>query len=157
MRTEGVTDSFNCPVGLKQCVMASTILFVVFLNDLVKMYEESGARGIQLSLDIVEVLCLLFADDLALASDSAFGLQRQLNILKTFCDNMLVNVNIDKTKSMVFKQGGCLSRHERWTYDGHILEVVNNFPYVGSTFTSQLSFSRMASDQATKAKRVVYF
>ena len=64
-------------------------------------------------------------------------------------------LTLTKPKSWFNKQGGCLSRHERWTYDGHILEVVNNFPYVGSTFTSQLSFSRMVSDQATKAKRVL--
>ena len=119
------------------------------------MYEDSGARCIQLSPNIVEVLCLLFADDIALASDTVIGLQRHLNLLKTFCDNMLVKVNIDKTKIMVFKQGGRLSRHERWTYDGHISKVVNNFSYVESTFTSLLSFSRMASDQATKAKRVL--
>lgn len=59
----------------------------------------------------------MFADDLALSADTVVGLQQQLNLLKGICDNMNVKVNIDKIKIVVFKHGGVLSRHEKWTFD----------------------------------------
>ena len=47
-----------------------------------------------------------------------------------------------------------LDRNEQWTFTGQRLEVVNYFIYLGMTLSMQLSFNRMAIDQATKAKRV---
>ncbi|XP_060571215.1 uncharacterized protein LOC132729462 [Ruditapes philippinarum] len=153
--TDGLSEPFNCPVGLKQGCLGSPIFFVIFINELVKLYESSSTHGIQLFPDTYEVKCLLFADDLALSADTVVGLQRQLDTLKNFCDDMSVQVNKDKTKIMVFKHGGCLSRHEKWNFDGTPIEVVKSFSYVGTTFSSNLSFSKMASEQATKGKRVL--
>ena len=48
-----------------------------------------------------------------------------------------------------------LARNEQWTFGGHRLEVVNYFIYLGMTLSMQLSFNRMAIDQATEAKRVL--
>ena len=47
-----------------------------------------------------------------------------------------------------------LAINEQWTFDGQRLEVVYYFIYLGMTVSMQLSFNRMATDQATKAKRV---
>ena len=60
-----------------------------------------------------------------------------------------------KTKVVVFKNGGRISYHERWYYDGNLLEVVNCFMYVGFTFTMLLSLHRMSSDLAKKGKHVL--
>ena len=60
-----------------------------------------------------------------------------------------------KTKVVIFKNGGRISHHERWHYDGNLLEIVNCFTYVGLTFTMQLSLYRMSSDLAKKGKRVL--
>ena len=48
-----------------------------------------------------------------------------------------------------------LARNEQWTFGGQRLEVVNYFIYLGTKLSMQLSFNRMAIDQATKAKRVL--
>ena len=69
-----VTDLFECPFGVKQgCVLSST-LFSLFMNEL-----AVGQHGIQLQRGLFELLLLLFADDLALSSSTAIGLQNQLN------------------------------------------------------------------------------
>ena len=47
-----------------------------------------------------------------------------------------------------------LDSNEQWTFGGQRLEVVNYLIYLGMTLSMQLSFNRMAIDQATKAKRV---
>jgi hypothetical protein len=63
-------------------------------------------RGIQLFPDIVELFLLMFADDIALISDTIVGLQKQLNLLQQFCISSKFVVNIEKTKVLVFKRGG---------------------------------------------------
>lgn len=56
---------------------------------------------------------------------------------------------------MIFKKGEILSKHEKWTYNGEVIETVNSFCYVGVTLTQQLSYSSMAKEQTLKAKRVL--
>jgi hypothetical protein len=156
VRTDaGLTEYFSCPIGLKQSCMASPILFLVFIDELIKRIENSGIRGIQLFPDTTELLSLLFADDLALAADTVASLQKLLNLVKDFCDEKNVKVNAVKSKVMVFQNGGKLAKGKKWFFDNQILEVVSNFSYVGITLTQPLSLNRMASEQAYKAKRVL--
>ena len=107
---EGLTSFFNCPLGLKQGCLASPILFSIFINELATELENSNLRGVQLFPDLAEILLLMFADDLALISDSIIGLQRLLNILHNFCVVRDLVVNTVKTKVVVFKNGGLLKR-----------------------------------------------
>lgn len=129
------TNFFECPVGLKQGCLLSPILFSLFINKLTDKLSNSGIKGLQFFPDITEILLILFADDVALLSDTVVGLQRQLAVLEVFCDDYHVEVNTVKTKVLVFKRGGNLSRREKWIYKGTTLEVVNGFHYVGLLFT----------------------
>ena len=59
---------------------------------------------------------------------------------------------------MVFKNGGTLSKYEKWFYHGEMLEVVNEFvTYVGVLITRQMSLNKMAHEQSLKSKRVLMF
>ena len=106
-----LSESFDCPNGLKQGCMTSPLLFTFFIDDLAKLLNNSGLKGIQLHPDTFELLILLFADDVALMSDTVVGLQNQLNLLHGFCEETGLTVKTNKTKIMVFKNGGGLSRH----------------------------------------------
>ena len=105
--------------------------------------------------DLVEILLLMFADDLTLISTLVIGLQRLLNLLYSFSQVKDLMANAIKTKVMIYKNGGILAKTERWTYGGVELEVVPCFTYVGLNFTLQLSLTQMASEQAVKAKRIL--
>ena len=70
------TKYFDCPVGLKQGCMLSPVIFSLFVNELTKLIENSDIRGIQLFPDIKELLLLLFADDIALISDTIKGVTK---------------------------------------------------------------------------------
>ena len=96
----------------------SPALFSLFIDEFVELIEQSGLRGIQLCPAIVEIFLLLFADDVGLISDSVIGLQRQFFPLNDFCIERKLNVNIPKTKVVVFKNGSLLARNERWTFNG---------------------------------------
>ena len=54
----------------------SPMLFIIFINELEKALENEGIRGIQLFPDYTEVFLLVFADDIALISDTVSGLQK---------------------------------------------------------------------------------
>ena len=149
------SEYIDCTIGLKQGCLASPILFSLFIDEFEKILKQSDIRGIQLHPDVVELFLLMFADDIALLSDTVMGLQSQLNILADFCETYKLKVNEAKTKIAAFKKGGRLSRHEKWTYMNHDVEVVNRFCYVGLTFTSQWPLNKMVSELCTKGKRTL--
>ena len=151
----GFSNSFNCPMGLRQGCSLSPILFSMFINELNDIMVESGVRGIQMFPHLVEIFLLMFADDIACISDTISGLQKELNILNNYCQTYKLKVNVEKTKVLVFKKGGQLSRREKWYFDGNQLEVVNSFSYVGVDFTNRLSLYKMAESMSNKAQRVL--
>ena len=75
------TESFACLTWLRQGCNLSPILFILFINELPKKFQEHGIRGIQLFPDIIELFMLLFVDDSVCIVDTIAGLQRQLNVL----------------------------------------------------------------------------
>ena len=75
----------------------SPILFCLFINELETVLRNCGSRGIQVFPDITEIFSLMFADDVALMSDTVVGLQRPLNALHTFCTDWQLEVNTQKT------------------------------------------------------------
>ena len=149
------TDFFECSEGLRQGCLLSPILFSMFVNEFTKIIETSGLRGIQLFPDLMELFLLLFADDIALISDTKSGLQRQLSLLSLFCKEYKITVHIGKTKVVVFRKGGQLRNTDRWTYNGEYIEVINSFQYVGLLFTQTMSLYKMTEDLASKAKRIL--
>ena len=46
---------------------------------------------------------LMYADDLILMSESAAGLQKQLDALASFCEERQLTVNLNKTEVVVFE------------------------------------------------------
>ena len=69
-------------------------------------------------------------------------------------NRLRLQVNLSKTKVMVFRKGSYLSARERWFYGTERLDVVNTYRYLGLTFSTRLSF-RVATDSEhlTRAKR----
>ena len=55
---------------------------------------------------MLKLYVLLYADDIVLMSETAEDLQNALNILKSYCDHWKLTVNVNKTKSMIFRKGG---------------------------------------------------
>ena len=150
-----LSDAFMCPLGLKQGEVCSPVLFSLFINELASEIINKGKHGVQLIPDLLELLILMFADDVILLSDSITGLQNQLNVL---CDTALslgLTVNLDKSNIVVFRNGGYLSLKEKWFYGGSKMNVVNMYKYLGVILSTKLSFSHMLYDIANKGKRRV--
>ena len=98
---------------------------------------------------------MLFADDIALISETPAGLQRAINILARVSKRLGLTVNLGKTKIMVFRAGGFLGRREQWVYEGRKVEVVNSYKYLGFTLTTKLSGDIALTDYVGRAKRKI--
>ena len=55
-------------------------------------------------------------------------------MLQEFGNAFKLIVNVTKTKVLVFKEGGRLSKVEKWFYNNSQIETVNGFSYVGVVF-----------------------
>ena len=84
-------------------------------------------------------------------SESVEGLQLSLNNLESYCNKWALTVNIDKTKIVVFKKGGNLSRQEKWTYAGETVEIINSLNYLGIVLYSGGAFIKATNTLVGKA------
>ena len=86
-------------------------------------------------------MLLLFADDLALIADTSIDLQRRLNCLEKYCNKWNMKLNMDKSNIVVFKNGGNLSRNEKWYYKNEPLNIVTAYKFLGVFFTNRLKWT----------------
>lgn len=150
-----LSDVFYCPRGLKQGEVCSPILFSLLINELTKEINDNGRHGVQLAPDIIQLLILLFADDVALLSDSIIGLQTQLNILYDVAKRLDLVVNLDKSDVVIFRNGGFVALNERWFYGPSQLTVVSMYKYLGIYLTTRLSFQSTFKDLSERASKGV--
>ena len=124
------SDCFICPTGLKQGCILSPTIFTIFMTEISRIFNNEGKNGIQLLVCKSIIYHLLYADDIALISDTPFGLQNQLNILHTQSVRLGLEVNLGKSKIIVFRKGGHLGKHETRHLDRIPKEIVNSYSYL---------------------------
>ena len=99
----------------------SPLLFNVFINGIVVKVKESGVGEEAVSV-------LLFADDMVLPANSEENLGHLVAKVKDFCDEWLMEVNVDKTKLMVVSKEGKDVAKEMAKYSSLNWNVSQNFP-----------------------------
>ena len=119
-------------VGLRQGKIISPILASLYLEDLELYLQQNPESG--LTFDNITLIILLFADDMVIFGKSPDELQKNINLLYDYCSKWGLEVNVEKTKTMVFRKRGKLKENELWTYNGRKIESVDNFNYLGTVF-----------------------
>jgi hypothetical protein len=82
--TEGLSARFSCGIGVKQGCPLSPLLFGLYLDGLNKHLNALDGDSPPQLADIVFKL-LLYADDLALTSETPQRLQKQIDVMFEFC------------------------------------------------------------------------
>jgi hypothetical protein len=62
-----------------------------------------------------------------------------------------LSVNLEKSKIVIFRNGGYIAKREKWFYKGNELKVVNSYKYLGVWMSTRLSFSHAIEYQTRKA------
>ena len=149
----GCTDKFSSSIGVKQGGVLSPLLFNLYLSDLPKIFDSS-CNPVQLA--DLQINCLMYADDLVLLSLSSTGLQNCLDKLESYCKLWKLNVNITKTKVLIFNKGGRLLKNCIFHYGGFALEKVNQYCYLGITFTPSGNFKLAIETLKQKANKALF-
>jgi len=92
---------FKVGLGLKQGEPLSSILFLLFVNDISDSIDFNNLT--ENDMNRLSIVLLLFADDLALFTTDKHSLQAQLDSIPLYSTNWGFTINVAKTKICVFK------------------------------------------------------
>jgi hypothetical protein len=130
-----LTNEIPITTGVLQGEILSPILFILYIDSLIETFERSNISGITLPENF-EVHSLLYADDIVLLADTKANLQKKINVLNTFCKEKFLKVNLSKTKVVIFRKGGRISRKDVFNWNDQPVEVVPEYVYLGVPFSS---------------------
>lgn len=82
--------------------------FSIFISDLANVFQSQGCREISVKR-IVEILILVFTDELMLLFDTLIELSRKSKVLRLYCIQKALKVITKKTKIVIFRRGGNVS------------------------------------------------
>lgn len=160
-----MSAEFQVKSGVKQgCVLAPTLFGIFFAmlfrhafkgaTDGVYLHSRSDGKLFNISrlkakskTRAVLIRDMLFADDAALAAHTEEQLQSLMNRFSTACDLFSLTISLKKTQVMC--QGTTIPA--TISINDHQLEIVNQFTYLGSTATNNLSLDTEIDKRIGKA------
>ena len=146
---QGYIESFSSNSGVKQGCNLSPLLFNIYINDLsASLYSDP------VCLENSYFNSLLFADDIVIVSNSKNGLQNSLDKLHDYCVTWKLNVNINKTKVIIFNKTGKLIENDFYLGCEQI-NVVSSYNYLGIIFQSSGNFTLAINHLVRKAQRAL--
>ena len=66
-----------------------------------------------------------------------------------------MKINLQKTKVMVFRNGGILRYYEKWYFDGIEIETVSSYKYMGLFITPKIIWSFAKNTSASQARKSI--
>jgi len=155
-----ISEYFSASRGVRQGENLSPLLFSIYLNDLENyIKEESGGVRIEATAEAlhfyVNLYVLLYADDTIILSESPEDLQGSLDTLNEYCKIWKLEVNISKTKVVIFSRGK-VKKNQTWNLGGQVIHTVDDYIYLGTTFNYNGRFVKAMQKQAAQAKRAMY-
>ena len=96
----------------------------------------------------IRLYVLLYADDTIIMAESEQDLQISLNSLSDYCKTWNLEVNLTKTKVVIFSKGN-VTKHMPFMYDGKNVDVVHDYTYLGVVFNRNGSFKKAISSLST--------
>ena len=123
------TALITATLGVRQGSPTSCILFVLYVNVMIKMIKQSCPLDGFLSWLHVMVMM----DDTILLSTTKEGMKNKIKIMYDFCDSYGMSVNNNKTKFMVVN--GSSEDMESIIYNNNTINYCKQYIYLGSPFT----------------------
>ena len=130
----------------------SPLLFSYLVSYLSDEVIKNGKHGLQIGPNGADIFLLVFVDDIVLLSDTVPGLQNQIDNLKRAASKLGLIVNTNKTKAVVFRNGGSIAAYEKWYLGSERLEVVSQYKYLGIILSTRLCTNTVLRDIAGRAK-----
>ena len=149
----GMSPTISSANGVKQGCVLSPTLFNLFLSDFPSIFDNTCDP---VSLGDAHLNCMMFADDLVLLSTTAEGLQCCLDKLLTYTRRWNLNVNIDKTKVIIFNKGGHIIKRFNFWLGTEPVSITQQYCYLGIIFTPSGSFNSAITNLTDKAMKAFF-
>lgn len=143
------SEYFATTRGVKQGCLLSPMLFTLYINDL---HDNLGGG---LYIENINIRLLLYADDIVLLADDITIMQEMIGKLETYCKTWNLEVNLEKSDIMVFRNGGRPSKKEVWKFNERQVRITNEFKYLGVTFTPTMKFGKHVQNRNIMAKNAL--
>lgn len=151
VRIDGAySNDIQVTEGVLQGEVLSPLLFSLFISDIETHLRNNGLEGVSMNA-IVDILILLFADDIVLLARSPVILDRILRSLEKYCTENCLKLNTNKTKVVHFRKAG-RPRLRTFVYNNVELEIVNSYVYLGVVISSSTLGLRAATSAISKTK-----
>ncbi len=150
---EGLTPTFLCHIRVKQGCPFSLLLFGLFIDGLEKRLNALEGDTPPMFGQLA-VRLLLYVDDLALMSHTHAGLQKQLDVLQTFCCECQLTMNVKKTKVVVFEARKSVC--QAFQYEGEAIEQLNSFKYLGVELHGTKGMQATIQRLAMSGKKTIF-
>ena len=162
-----LSEFFPCRVGVRQGENLSPLLFAIYLNDfesficerydgLNDLFHDTNRLLKDADLDVfLKLYCLLYADDTVILAETENDLQKALSALSEYCELWKISVNIDKTKIIIFSRGK-IRKHITFKFNRDVVEVVDDYVYLGVTFNYNNSFTKAVTRQLTLGRKAMF-
>ena len=150
----GLTNTFPVNRGIRQGDGLSPLLFNIYVND-IKCHIDLSQNDPP-TLLTSPISCLLYADDLVLLSKSKNGLQIAINSVQTYCNNWKLEVNVSKSKVMIFNKSGKTITKHKFVINGQQLENISSYTYLGLKLNTTGKLSRAQVDLSHRAMKAFF-
>ena len=149
-----LSEKWDYKLGLRQGCILSPLLFTLFIEDLISCLQTLNI-GIAVA-DLV-VFILMYADDLVLLAEDEKDLQKLLDELERYCKESQLEVNLKKTKIVIFeKKPSESSTQATFTFNDKTIEKIQSYRYLGIIFSANMTFNEHVEYAITKAKKGQY-
>ena len=153
--SENRTPFFPYKKGVRQGCILSPLLFNIYINDLPKLFEQTQSDPFLLP-NGTTINSLLYADDLVIFSRSKSGLQNCLNKLHEWCNRWLMEVNIKKTKIMIFQKYNSKLPNLHFYIGNKKIDIVEEYTYLGLKLVPNGKFKLAQKQLSEKGLHALY-
>ena len=145
---DGLTKTFLANQGVKQGCILSPLLFNIYLADLPDHVSDAHCNPIK-GDEINHNSCIAWAGDIVLLSETE-GLQCMLDKLTLYCEKNRMQINIDKTKAMIFNRTG---KHIKRSFNSGKEKIftTNSYKYLGFVITPSGALTSGLTDLKNRA------
>ena len=150
---EYLTETIHPNQGVRQGCILSPLLFNIYLADLPQRLELAQSHGPKVEGRLLNNI--IWADDLAILSETEDGLNNMLKELALYTEENSLTINIDKTKAIIFNKTGRLLRRN-FKYNNSIIETVKEYKYLGFLLVPSGSIVQGLNDLKSRGNRAFF-
>nr|VZI04440.1 unnamed protein product [Spirometra erinaceieuropaei] len=164
-----IMQKFGCPERFTQMSLFSAMLVDAYRDERPGIriaYRTDGhllnqrRMHFQSRVSTATMHELLFADDCALNTTSEEGMQRSMDLFSAACENFGLVINTQKTVVMHQPPPNSATAPNappQISVNGTQLQVVENFPYLGSTLSRNTKIDDEVANRISKASQAFNF